>query len=51
MYEFVRPIQVKLFVELYTSEVNGAGFKILTADNQEVVDEGKEALTKGLKVM
>ncbi len=43
-------LQVRLFVELYTTEVQALNFKILTADSQEVVDAGKEGLTKGLKV-
>jgi len=43
--------QVQLFVELFSTEVQPAGFKILKAESQEEVDAGKEALTHGLKVL
>ena len=43
-------LQVKLFIELSASEVETVGWKILKADSQNVVDEGKTSLTKGFKV-
>lgn len=42
--------QVRLFVELFASEVQPAGFKVLRGDSQESFAEGKEAYTKGLVV-
>ena len=44
-------LQVKLFVELASSEVDQVGWRILKADSQEVVEEGRKNLTRGLKVI
>ena len=42
--------QVRLFVELFTSEVQPSLFKVLRAESEEELDTGKEGATKGLKV-
>ena len=47
----VSVLQVKLFTELASSEVETIGWKILKADSQAVVDEGRKSLTDGFKVL
>ena len=43
-------LQVRLFVELYTSEVQPNGYKILKAETQAELDSGIQEFTAGLKV-
>lgn len=47
----VLSLQVQLFVELFTSEVQPNAFKVLKAESQEDITSGKQALTHGLKVL
>ena len=44
-------LQVQLFVEQFTTEVQPNAFKVLKAESKEEVASGKEALTHGLKVL
>ena len=44
-------LQVQLFVELFTSEVQPHAWKVLQAESRDEVATGKEALTHGLKVL